>query len=64
MEIQNLNRQLIECRLTCNNQEMIEVLDQCLSPLAMDELRLAAKQLKQQKLRSIFKQREKQSNEN
>ena len=63
-EIKDLNRQLIELRLNYNNKEMIEVLNQCLSPLTMDELRLAAEQLKQQKLRQIFKQREEQSNEN
>ena len=63
-EIKDLNRQLHECQLSCSNKEMIEVLDQCLSPLTMDELRLAAEQLKQQKLRQIFKQREEQSNEN
>jgi len=64
MEIKNLNRQLTECRLNRGNVEVMEVLKQLLSPLTIDGLRLAIEQHKQQKLRSIFKQRETQSNEN
>ena len=65
VEIQDLNRQLAELRLNCDNKEMVEVLDQLLSPLTMDELRAMAEKLKQQKLRLIKKQsKEKSSNEN